>query len=387
ESPLAIREPYITIAGQTAPGDGICISRYPLTIHADQVIIRHLRLRLGDEAGEAVDALSARFVKNVIIDHVSASWSVDETLSLYHCDSLTVQWCLISESLYNSAHEKGNHGYGAIWGGDHSTYHHNLLAHHSSRNPRFASGSMLTDFRNNVIYNWGFNSAYGGEEVERGREDLFNFTTINMVANYFKPGPATQPGRISYRIINPTSRHTEEDYGRWYVADNVMEGHVIVTRNNWAGGVQPQDGDEYLDLIRVDEAFAGTMPIEPQTAEAAYASVLEKAGATLPRRDTIDARIVAETRGGTATYEGATYRRDHRLADRESEAPCGILDTQADVGGWPDYASTPPPVDTDHDGMPDEWEDGQGLDKDDPADGNQVTDGGYTMLEVYLNSL
>ena len=167
KSNLSISRPFITIAGQTAPGDGICIKKYPIVINADQVIIRYLRLRLGDESGADDDALSGQFHKHIMIDHVSASWSVDETLSIYHCDSVTVQWCLISESMYNSNHEKGHHGYGGIWGGPHGSFHHNLFAHHSSRNPRFASGCGNTDYRNNVIYNWGFQSVYGAEKVEQ----------------------------------------------------------------------------------------------------------------------------------------------------------------------------------------------------------------------------
>ena len=170
ESRLRISNPYITIAGQTAPGDGICIKKYPLSINASEVIIRYIRVRLGDESDADADAISGRYHKNIIIDHVSASWSVDETVSIYHCENVTIQWCMISESMYDSGHVKGTHGYGGIWGSNYSTYHHNLLAHHSSRNPRFASGCGYNDFRNNVVYNWGYNSAYGGEKEQQGDE-------------------------------------------------------------------------------------------------------------------------------------------------------------------------------------------------------------------------
>jgi hypothetical protein len=185
------RRPYITIAGQTAPGDGITIRKYPLQIDADEVVIRYIRVRLGDEAGVDADAISSRYRKNIILDHVSASWSIDETVSIYHCENVTVQWCVISESLYKSHHVKGAHGFGGIWGSNYSTYHHNLLAHHSSRNPRFASGCGYTDYRNNVVFNWGHNSAYGGERQQVGNPK-FNFCVVNMVANYYKPGPATR---------------------------------------------------------------------------------------------------------------------------------------------------------------------------------------------------
>ena len=155
ERALRISNPYITIAGQTAPGDGICLKRYPLLINASEVIIRYIRVRLGDETDDDADAISGRYNKNIIIDHVSASWSVDETVSIYYCENVTIQWCLISESMYDAGHVKGAHGYGGIWGSNRSTYHHNLLAHHSSRNPRFASGCGYNDYRNNVVYNWG----------------------------------------------------------------------------------------------------------------------------------------------------------------------------------------------------------------------------------------
>ena len=204
---------------------------------------------------EAADAISSRYNKNLILDHVSASWSVDETVSIYHSENVTVQWCLISESLYKSNHGKGHHGFGGIWGSNHSTYHHNLLAHHSSRNPRFASGCGNTDYRNNVIYNWGYNSCYGGEKQQHGNPK-FNFTNINMVANYYKPGPATEPGKVSYRIASPSTRDGADDYGKWYVAENVVEGNATVTADNWNGGVQPQGGSSDMAGLRLDATVA-----------------------------------------------------------------------------------------------------------------------------------
>lgn len=211
KSALNIRNPYITIAGQTAPGDGICIKRYPLNISADEVIIRYIRIRLGDESTRSDDAISARYRKNIILDHISASWSIDETMSIYHCENVTIQWCMITESLSQSNHTKGSHGFGGIWGSNYSTYHHNLLAHHSSRNPRWASGGGFNDYRNNVLYNWGYNSSYGGEKHQVGNPK-FSDITVNFVNNYYKPGPATDKGKVSYRIVNPGSRG-EGDYG------------------------------------------------------------------------------------------------------------------------------------------------------------------------------
>ena len=380
---LEIKNPFITIAGQTAPGDGIALKNYPLIIAADEVIIRYIRVRFGNESGGEADAVSARFTKNLIVDHVSASWSVDETMSIYHCDNITVQWSLISESMFNSNHVKGAHGFGGIWGANYGTYHHNLIAHNSSRNPRFASGSGNTDFRNNVIYNWGYQSSYGGESQQTG-DPRFSFTNINMVANYYKPGPATQPGEVSYRIANPATRNGANDFGKWYIADNVVVGNAKVTADNWNGGVQPQGGSAFLAGLRLDKPWSA-MPINQQTAEQAYLAVLRNVGATLPKRDAIDARIVEETRNGTATFEGQTYKQTKVLPDKSKKS--GIIDSQKDVGGWTELKSTPAPTDTDHDGMPDDWEIKNGLNPKNADDRNKVADDGYTMLEEYINSL
>ncbi len=382
ESALRVTNPYLTIAGQTAPGDGICLSHYPLMINADNVIIRYLRVRVGDVSGDDTDAISSRFTKHLILDHVSASCSIDETMSIYHCDSVTVQWSIISESLYNSNHVKGQHGYGGIWGCNYSTYHHNLLAHHTSRNPRFASGSGFTDYRNNVVYNWGYNSTYGGEAAQKD-DPRYVFSSINMVANYYKPGPATKEGQVAYRIANPSSRIGTEDYGRWYIAGNIVEGNETVSADNWAGGVQPQQADD-VTVLRLSAPWPA-LPIQQETAQEAYASVLAQAGATLPRRDLVDARIVHDTRTGTATYAGPTYER--KPGELTAAPASGIIDSQNDVGGWPELISLPAPRDTDHDGMPDYWEEAHGLDKTDAADRNKVAEHGYTMLEVYLNGI
>ncbi|WP_423126872.1 pectate lyase family protein [Gaoshiqia sp. Z1-71] len=379
ESPITIMNPFITIAGQTAPGDGICIKNHPLNIAADHVIVRYIRVRPGDISGKDYDAISCRYRKHIILDHVSASWSIDETMSIYHCDSITVQWCLISESLCGSNHVKGSHGYGGIWGSNYSTYHHNLLAHHSSRNPRMASGSGYTDYRNNVIYNWGFNSLYGGEKQQVGTDKL-NFSTFNIVGNYYKPGPATRSGEILYRIANPSFRN-EEDYGKWYIANNIVEGNTEVSTDNWNGGVQTQIS---LNKIKLDTPWP-SMPIHQQTAEESYRLVLDKAGAVLPKRDAVDSRIIEETRGRFATYQGKAYGRSHGA--NEPSAISGIIDSQNDVGGWPELKSVLAPKDSDHDGMPDEWEIKNGLDPHSPDDRNLVETDGYTMLEKYINSI
>jgi len=379
ESPLKIKNPYITIAGQTAPGDGICIKKYPISIDADHVIIRYLRVRLGDESGGDYDAVSSRYTKHIILDHISASWSVDETMSIYHCDSITVQWCIISESMFKSNHIKGSHGFGGIWGSNHGTYHHNLLAHHASRNPRMASGSGDTDYRNNVIYNWGYNSCYGGEKQQSG-DPRFSFSYFNIVANYYKPGPATKTGEISYRIASPSFRN-ETDYGKWYLADNVVEGNEDVSADNWNGGVQTKIS---FEKIKLDKPWP-SMPINQHTAKEAYHSVLNNSGAILPKRDAVDCRIISEVRGGFATFEGTGYKEKNKVADPSKK--CGIIDSQNDVGGWPILNSALPPTDTEHDGMPDDWERRNGLNPNNADDRNTIDSDGYTMLEKYLNSI
>ncbi|OBQ55850.1 pectate lyase [Tamlana sp. s12] len=383
ESALRIKHPYITIAGQTAPGDGICVKKNPIVIEADHVIIRYIRVRLGNETNDDTDAVSSRYTKNIILDHISASWSVDETMSVYHCENITVQWCIISESMFDSNHVKGTHGFGGIWGSNYSSYHHNLIAHHSSRNMRMASGSGYTDYRNNVIYNWGYNSCYGGENQQVGNPK-FAFSKFNIVANYYKPGPATQPGEVSYRIANPSKRKTDSDFGSWYIANNVIEGNNEVSKNNWNGGVQPQGGEKNLQFVKSEKPWEA-MPINQQSAEEAFHLVLENAGAILPKRDIIDTRIINETVGGFATFEGGSYKAKHKIADTSKKT--GIINTQNDVGGWPELKSLPAPIDTDHDGMPDVWEDDHQLDKTNPEDRNKLAPDGYTMLEKYLNGI
>lgn len=379
EKELKIRNPYITIAGQTAPGDGICLRGYPLNIDADEIIIRYLRVRLGDETGTESDAISSRFHKNIILDHISASWSVDETMSFYHCENITVQWCMITESLFASNHFKGPHGFGGIWGSNYSTYHHNLIAHHSSRNPRFCGGAGYTDYRNNVIYNWGYNSCYGGGGNER-KDPRFQFSQINMVANYYKPGPATEPGLVSHRIANPS--WSDGMHGLWYIADNYMEDDEEVTSDNWLGVHPNSELEGVVEAIKCDSPWPA-MPIRQQTAQEAYQAVLENAGAVLPQRDVIDQRIVNDVRSGIPAFEGPTYKQRKQVAD--SNVKTGIIDTPSDVGGWPELKSAIAPLDSDHDGMPDEWEISHGLDPHDSADGARFASCGYTYLEVYLN--
>jgi hypothetical protein len=377
-SDLRITKDSITIAWQTAPGDGICLRKYTLYVSANEVIVRYIRERLGDETGGESDAMSGftnattGYKNHIIVDHCSASWSEDETLSYYGNDFVSVQWCIISESLYNSNHPKGAHGYGGIWGGrDHTTFHHNLLAHHSSRNPRLSGLNTTTpcynvDVRNDVIYNWGFNSAYGGEA-----------STANFVNNYYKPGPATKSG-VRARIYQPS-----DTLGRWYINGNFVEGNSTVSNDNWAGGVNPSIAPKDLSSLKAAVPFP-VLPVTTQSPQQAYDLVLQYAGATFPKRDTIDGRILYETRTGTVTYGGRTYAIAQGF---DTTRVYGIIDSQTDVGGWPTLNSLPAPLDSDHDGMPDDWEIAHQLNPNDASDRNLIGTDGYTMLEHYINGL
>lgn len=356
QSPLDINNGDVTIAGQSAPGDGICLRNYTLSVKDDNVIIRFLRFRMGDTAGFEGDAISGNRGKNIIVDHCSISWATDECASFYNNDNFTLQWCIISESLNKSVHSKGQHGYGGIWGGRNASFHHNLIANHTSRLPRFSGSAStpntpdeLVDFRNNVIYNWRNNNIYGGE---KGR--------YNVVDNYLKPGPATRSQRNRH-IIDPW-----KPYGRFYLAGNVVHNAPEVSDDN-RKGVLKSDPDSVL----VNEPFPA-MYATPRDASTSYQRVLDLAGASLVR-DQVDRRIVDEVRSGRSS-SGA--KGD------------GIIDSQNDVGGWPLLESQKAPADQDGDGMPDKWERRNGLDQRNPADaiGHQLNPD-YDNVEVYLNSL
>ncbi len=359
ESELKVKNPFLTIAGQTAPGDGVCVKNYQFNFDTQHMIVRHMRFRPGDEKGKEQDAFGGGG-DHIIVDHCSVSWGIDETLSINKASNLTVQWCMVTESLYHSLHKKGNHGYGGLWGGPGGSFHHNILAHHSSRNPR-ASGneeSGLLDFRNNVIYNWGFNSAYGGEMWPR-----------NWINNYYKAGPATSDN-VRHRIFLQ-----KDPRGKMYCSGNFVDGFPEISRDNWAGGVDfAPDGEATEATLRVDTPYA-VAPVKTESAEEAYALVLDRAGCSLGR-DAVDTRIIHEIRTGTASY-GASYKDGGK----------GIIDSQRDVGGWPELRSLPAPADSDHDGMPDDWETAHGLDPVNPGDGAQFGPDGYTHLETYLNAL
>lgn len=372
----------ITIAGQTAPGDGICLADQPVSLSGDNIIIRYLRFRMGDknqrggrvDGSGSDDAFGGTRRKNIIIDHCSMSWSTDEVFSIYAGDSTTVQWNIIAEPLNYSYHfETGDkdyeqHGYGGIWGGRHLSAHHNLFAHCNNRNPRFDgirnSPEENVDYRNNVVYNWGTNNVYAGEG---GR--------YNMVNNYFKYGPSTSKSS-QYRIVSPGKWDKPAiPYGKFYVAGNYVDGAPEVTADNRLGvKMDNKASDAEKSEVLLDAAFT-TVPVATQTAAAAYESVLQKAGASY-KRDTLDARIVNEVKTRTG-----------RFIDVQGGYPHGTA-YELTVNAWPALRSLPAPVDADKDGMPDAWEKAHQLNAGDAADAVAYTlHRQYTNLEVYINSL
>jgi pectate lyase len=373
----------VTIAGQTAPGDGICLADQSVGLGGDNIIIRYLRFRMGDryqnkgmvDGAGADDAFGGNRRKNIIIDHCTMTWSTDECFSVYGGDSTTLQWNIIAEPLNYSYHfEAGDkdfehHGYGGIWGGDHLSAHHNLFAHCVSRNPRFngvrlGATQELVDYRNNVIYNWGGNNVYGGEAGN-----------YNMVNNYYKYGPSTSKS-VRSRIVNPTRQASPLiDLGKFYVDGNYVDEAKDVTKNNWLGvHVNKDITDAEKRNAVVDKAFPVEM-IAAQSAEAAYTMVLEQAGCSLPTRDTLDQRIINDVKNRTGKF-----------IDVQGGLPHGTAFEQT-LTAWPALRSTPAPVDTDKDGLPDEWEKKKGLDPGNAADAAAYTlDKSYTNIEVYINS-
>ncbi|SFE54016.1 pectate lyase family protein [Thermophagus xiamenensis] len=356
KSALDINNGDITIAGQTAPGDGICLRGYPLKIKADNVIVRYLRVRPGDVAGEEMDAFTCTNNRNVIVDHCSFSWGSDEVCSVYDNENVTLQWCIISESMNHSVHHKGDHGYGGIWGGKTASFIGNLLAHNTSRNPRL-QGSRYhkhpelerAEFVNNVVYNWQFKCIYGGESGN-----------YNIINNFFKPGPSTTES-AGKKFLEPY-----EPYGKYFISGNILFNNDAVTANNVLG---IKGNKEVVPSLLVDVPFEISDYV-PLTALEAYDEVLDHVGASL-KRDSIDARIIREVRTGTATYGNG-----------------GIIDSQNDVGGWPSIVENIAPSDQDLDGMPDDWEEAKGLDKTDPSDASDFSLSPiYSNIEVWMNEM
>ena len=401
KSEIRCKANNFTKAGQTAPGGGICVIKNEVNFGgSENFIIRHVRFRVGDKDASGKDhnaaCLRVENANNFIIDHCSFSWASEENTDFIDTHFSTVQWCISSEGLYYSVNKKGSRGYGGAWGGTSSTYHHNLFAHCNSRTPLMngARGkdpgqdiNVYMEYINNVNYNWGSQMAtYGG--MDESQDSEHHGWSCNFVNNYYKPGPATEPGKVSYRIANPSIADQKGDkLGLWYIADNYIEGASEeaerVRKDNWDGGVQIDD-QSFMSKIKLDEPWKVTEPVTQHSPQEAYELVLEKVGATYPQRDPVDTRIINEVRTGVATYEGV-YKAVKRVADASKIS--GIIDTQKTVGGWPELKSEPAPLDSDHDGMPDEWELRYGLNPNDASDGSKKYDDGYTYVEKYINSL
>ena len=426
-----------TIAGQTAPYPGITLRYYTVTNIGDNVIIRFIRSRRGEEkdVNDGADAIWQRNKTGIILDHCSFSWSIDEVASFYDNNNFTMQWCALGESLNNPGHSKGAHGYGGIWGGKLASFHHNMIAHVSNRSPRFCGArygwtgytnnkqysqyqwknyvqAENVDFRNCIIYNCG-NGCYGGP----------GGGYVNIVNNYYKQGPAATTNRITTVTVGAigNSEGYPKAYGmtsRYFIDGNVMTAKSSVTTNNWSGvtydayndgssdakkrndGVFDIDGykcsldtlnyygDDVThyknakgkDCVRIKiEAPIATGEITTHTAEKAYEKVLENVGVSL-YRDGVDARYINEATNATATYKGSVTN------------VAGRIDKVADQGIYAlESTSRPTNFDTDQDGIPDDWEIANGLNPNDKSDGNaktiDTTKGWYTNLEVYLNSL
>lgn len=350
QAPLRISQPFVTIAGQSAPGGGVCLKAFGCSVETHDVVIRHLRFRPGDVAQKPLDALSVYQAQNVILDHCSAGWSVDETLSVTGagCTNVSVQWCLIAESLNHSVHAKGEHGYGSLVRTDGDiSYHHNVYAHHGTRCPRPGTygepRGIVFDFRNNLIYDWRGPAGYSSEDK----------ATLNYLGNYLKPGPSTRD----------TKKHRAFSVGgpatKMYVAGNYLVGADEANRDNWL----------MIEHHTPETRLAEPLPVaavQTDPAESLPDKLLPQVGATLPRRDAADVRVIEQIRRGTGR----------------------IIDSQSEVGGWPTYDAAPPPADGDDDGMPDDWERQHGLDPANAADGPADRDGdGYTNLEEYLNQI
>lgn len=394
KSTLKISKGDVTIAGQTAPGDGICIKDFTTQMEKSEgnIIIRFVRFRPGDASkSDSADAVWGRYNDNIIMDHCSMSWCIDECASFYANRNFTMQWCILTESLRKSVHGKGTHGYGGIWGGRNASFHHNLLANHDSRNPRIDHpqiyGEYVTthrgnvDYRNNAVYNWGSNSTYGGENG-----------WFNIVNNYYKPGPASTDRKYfvdAYASYIKGETVYADRYPELYLSGNVHVKHQNITDSNDAAAIYWHNGSSYANyqtLISTPHKITGpssqTIYTTTHVAADAFVRICDWAGASLSR-DAVDKRACDDAKSGSATF-----------TDGGNGSKNGLIDTPTAVGGWPAYSADSAEVaavrDSDGDGMPDWFEEKFGLNKGDASDGNIKTLDSYfryTNLEMYLHYL
>jgi hypothetical protein len=397
ETPISIRAPYVTIAGQTAPGDGICIAGESFKVDTHDVIIRYMRFRRGEtDVTRRDDSLGGSPMGNIIIDHCSVSWGLDENISIYRnmfqpnekskvqklpTSNITIQNTISSEGL-----DTYNHAFGSTIGGLNSTFIRNLWANNISRNPSIGMYGDFT-FVNNVLFNWWNRSLDGGDYR----------SMFNIINNYYKPGPMTPEDKeIRYRILKPeTGGLVPKTYGRAYVNGNIVEGAPEVTMDNWNGGIQLEDHsikekNDHLAYIKQKTPFSHA-PLSVLEAEAAYDFVLGNVGATLPKRDAVDQRIIQQVKTGEIKNEegldntiGEEFIKRRLPADSYKK---GIITNIDQVGGYPDYKGRSY-KDSDRDGISDKWEEKYGLDPNDASDANLDINGdGYTNIEKYFNGI
>jgi hypothetical protein len=396
KTPLIIRAPYITIAGQTAPGDGVCVAGETVWINTHDVVIRHMRFRRGETfVGRRDDSIGGNPIGNIMIDHVSASWGLDENMSMYrhmYNDStggqeqklptvnITIQNSIFSETL-----DTWNHSFGSTLGGENCTFMRNLWANNAGRNPSIGWFGIF-NFVNNVVFNWVHRSIDGGDYR----------AMYNIINNYFKPGPQTpKDSPIGYRILKPEAGRSKLDhlvFGRAYVTGNIMEGYDNVTKDNWNGGVQVEDmpnTGKYRDEIKWNSPLP--MPQFPvMSAKESFDYVIANAGATLPKRDPVDARVTTQVRTGKINpIDGVKLPKtqfEHRRLPIDSYKN-GIITDVSQVGGYPEYKGTPYP-DADDDGMPNDWENKYGLNPNDASDAQKDMSGdGYSNIEKFINGI
>lgn len=414
ESDINVRAPYITIAGQTAPGDGICIAGGSFQVNTHDVIVRHMRFRRGETfVSHREDSFGGNPVGNIMIDHCSCEWGLDENISFYRhmydpsegqyeakaekCPTVNVT---IQNTISAKALDTYNHSFGSTLGGENCAFMRNLWASNTGRNPSIGWNGIF-NFVNNVVYNWVHRSADGGDYT----------AMFNMINNYYKPGPATpKNSAVGHRILKPESGRSKLNrkvFGRVYAEGNIMEGYPEITADNWAGGIQVEsqpNTDGYTEQMRVKEPFE--MPyIRIMSAQESYDYVLKNAGATIPCRDIVDQRIIEEVITGKPYYDEKLAKKHHgdvsglhpksqaedgtfkyRRMPKDSYK-VGIITDPLQMGGYPEYKGEPR-VDTDGDGMPDAWETANGLNPNDASDANGDINGdGYTNIEKYINGI
>ena len=420
ESPIKVRAPYITIAGQTAPGEGVTIAGETFNIDTHDVIVRHMRFRRGKTSVlSRDDSFGGNPVGNIMIDHCSCEWGLDENISFYRhmldmkdgkekmktpTVNVTIQNTISAKALDN-----WNHSFGSTLGGENTTFMRNLWASNTGRNPSIGWGGVF-NFVNNVVFNWLDRTADGGDYT----------MMCNFINNYYKPGPVTPKDKpIRYRILCPEGRSGKlfpwRQFGRVYATGNIVEGNEEVTRDNWAGGIQLIDKDVYqgtaeeMKMMRSDEPFE-MAPLQIMPSEQVFEWVLDNVGATVPCRDIVDERIVNEVRTGIPYYINDYEKKvkDNPYGDMWGLAPesqneeglfryrrlsndsykLGIITDPRQMGGYPEYGTWKPWKDTDGDGMPDQWEKDNGLDPNNPSDANGDINGdGYTNIEKYINGI